>query len=95
MNTLKSVSNQNLALMSLVFCLANAIHFTVMVTIDMSGRCLKLLKQMVWQDAGGPLDVVVVVQSRSCVQLCDYMDCRMPGSPVLHYLPEFAQIHVH
>ena len=23
------------------------------------------------------------------------MDCSMPGSPVLHYFPEFAQIHVH
>ena len=23
------------------------------------------------------------------------MDCSMPGFPVLHYLPEFAQIHVH
>ena len=23
------------------------------------------------------------------------MDCSMPGSPVLHYLPEFAQMHVH
>ena len=23
------------------------------------------------------------------------MDCSMPGSPVLHYLPEFAQTHVH
>ena len=22
------------------------------------------------------------------------MDCSTPGSPVLHYLPEFAQIHV-
>ena len=22
------------------------------------------------------------------------MDCSMPGFPVLHYLPEFAQIHV-
>ena len=26
------------------------------------------------------------VQSRSCVQLCDPMDCRMPGFPALHYL---------
>ena len=26
---------------------------------------------------------------------CDPMDCRMPGFSVLHYLPEFAQIHVH
>ena len=23
------------------------------------------------------------------------MDCSMPGFPVLHYLPDFAQIHVH
>ena len=23
------------------------------------------------------------------------MDCKMPGFPVLHYLPEFAQAHVH
>ena len=23
------------------------------------------------------------------------MDCSMPGFPVLHYLPEYAQIHVH
>ena len=27
--------------------------------------------------------------------LCDPMDCNMPVFPVLHYLPEFAQIHVH
>ena len=26
---------------------------------------------------------------------CDPMDCSMPGSSVLHYLPEFAQIQVH
>ena len=30
-----------------------------------------------------------------CLTLCDPMDCSMPGSPVLHHLPEFAQIHVH
>ena len=27
--------------------------------------------------------------------LCDPMDCSMPGFPVLYYLPEFAQTHVH
>jgi len=27
--------------------------------------------------------------------LCDLMDCSTPGFPVLHYLPEFAQTHVH
>ena len=30
----------------------------------------------------------VFVQSLSCVQLCDAMDCSMPSFPVLHYLPE-------
>ena len=30
-----------------------------------------------------------------CPTLCNRMDCSMPGSPVLHYLPVFAQIHVH
>ena len=27
--------------------------------------------------------------------LCDPMDCSMPGFPILHYLLEFAQTHVH
>ena len=27
--------------------------------------------------------------------LCDLMECSMPGFPVLHCLPEFAQTHVH
>ena len=39
--------------------------------------------------------VIVVVQLLSCVQLCDPKECSQPGSPVLHYLQEFAQIHVH
>ena len=33
--------------------------------------------------------------TQSCPTLCDPMDCSMPGFPVLHYLPEFAQIPVH
>ena len=32
---------------------------------------------------------------QSCLTLCDPMDMCMPGFPVLHYLPEFAQTHVH
>ena len=38
---------------------------------------------------------VVAVQSLSHVQLCDLMNCSMPGFPVLHYLLEFAQTPVH
>ena len=37
---------------------------------------------------------VVVVQSLSCVQVCNPMDCSMPGFLVLHHLLELAQTHV-
>ena len=33
--------------------------------------------------------------TQSCLTLCDSMDRNTPGFPVLHYLPEFAQTHVH
>ena len=33
--------------------------------------------------------------TKSCPTLCDPMDCNTPGLPVHHYLPEFAQVHVH
>ena len=34
-------------------------------------------------------------QSLSCVQLCNPMDCSMPGFPVHHQLLKPAQTHVH
>ena len=33
--------------------------------------------------------------AKSCPTLCDPVDYSMPGFPLLHYLPEFAQTHVH
>ena len=33
--------------------------------------------------------------AKSCLILCNLMGCSLPGFPVLHYLPEFAQTHVH
>ena len=33
--------------------------------------------------------------AKSCLILCNPRGCSMLGSPVLHYPPEFAQIHVH
>ena len=33
--------------------------------------------------------------AKSCPILCNLMDSSIPGSSVLCYLPEFAQIHVH
>ena len=32
---------------------------------------------------------------KPCPTLCHSMDCSMPGFHVLHYLQEFAHIHVH
>ena len=37
----------------------------------------------------------LLLLSHSGVPDCDPTDCSVPGSPVLGYLPEFAQIHVH
>ena len=33
--------------------------------------------------------------TKSCPSPCEPMNCSMPGFPVLHYLSEFAQVHVH
>ena len=33
--------------------------------------------------------------AKSCLTLCNPMDCNIPGFPVLHYLLEFAQTHTH
>ena len=33
--------------------------------------------------------------AKSCLRLCNSMDCSTPGFPVFHCLPEFAQTHVH
>ena len=33
--------------------------------------------------------------TKLCLTLWDPMDCSIPGLHVLHYLPEFAEIHVH
>ena len=32
---------------------------------------------------------------KSCLTLHDPMDCSIPGFPVPHHLPAFAQVHVH
>ena len=33
--------------------------------------------------------------TKFCPTLCDPMDCSILGFPVLHFLPQFAQTHVH
>ena len=41
-------------------------------------------------DLGGNCPV-----AKPCSILCDPMDCSAPGFPILHYLLEFAQTHIH
>ena len=37
----------------------------------------------------------VCLVGKSCLTLCNPMDCGSPEFPVLHCLPDFAQSHVH
>ena len=39
--------------------------------------------------------LLLLLLSHSVVSDCYFMDCSMLGFPVLHYLPEFVQTHVH
>ena len=58
-----------------------------------------LTSHLVWIPASESGDSLIiaaaVVQLLSHVLLCDPMNCSALGFPVLHYLPEFAQTHVH
>ena len=45
--------------------------------------------------SGSVLEVRSCSVAKSRLTLCDPMNCSTPGFPVLHYLPEFAQTHVH
>ena len=47
-----------------------------------------------FQEISKPLSVQSV-QSLSRVRLLQSQDCRTPGLPVHHWLPEFTQTHVH
>ena len=33
--------------------------------------------------------------AQSCLTLCNSVDCRAPGFPVLYHLPEIARTHIH
>ena len=42
-----------------------------------------------------PISQSVRSVAQSCPNLCDPMNCSIPGLPVHHQLPEFTQTHVH
>ena len=39
--------------------------------------------------------LIYYLVAKSCPTLCHSMDCNVPDFLVLHYIPEFAQTHVH
>ena len=49
------------------------------------------------QSQGKESFLLIVADSvaQLCLTLWDPMDCSSPGFPVLHYLPELAQTHIH
>ena len=55
---------------------------------------LHMFTMAVWN---GPLWITCCCHSvaKLCPTLCDPMDCSTIGFPVLHYLLEFSQTHVH
>ena len=56
----------------------------------------KLLPVLRWQkNRGNVQENCCFSAAKLCPTLCNPMDCSTPCSSVLHYLPEFAQIHVH
>ena len=56
-------------------------------------RNFRIIVLVIWK-ISWVLDCCCLV-TRSCPTLCHPMGYSMPGFPVLHYLPEFAQVHVH
>ena len=54
----------------------------------------KGLNQSIWvQFSSKFLNCCCCSGAKFCLALCDPIDCSMPDFPVLHYLPEFAQVH--
>ena len=48
-----------------------------------------------WHEAGYSTSFQFSSVAQLFLTLCDPMDCRTPGLPVYHQLPEFTQTHVH
>ena len=62
-----------------------------------NGFFLPDLPQLVWQSLGPSmlLEWHCCSVAQLCPTICNSIDCRMPGFPVLHHLLGLAQTHVH
>ena len=82
-------------------------HTILYICLDMhkENRCsitvhhsnLKYFQLFIWQSTvmDGFVCFCCSSVAQLCLTLCDPMDCSTPGFPVLHYLPELGQTHVH
>ena len=61
----------------------------------LSSKNLKLSIISLFLSSVPPINICCCSVAKSCLTLCDSTDYSMPGSSVLHYLLEFAQIHIH
>ena len=86
-------------------CFAENYSVTLSFSFEYSQRqeTYHLLSQLILFGKSSPLEsaswklaqICCCSVAQSCLTLCSPMDCSMLGFPVLHYLPEFAQTHMH
>ena len=68
------------------------------LVVQLVNNPLAMQETWVWSlgwDLMWPFPPCCCLVDKLCPTLCNPMDCRTPGFPVLHCLLEFAQIHVH
>ena len=75
---------------------AGTVHMTFisLTTGQALGVCPQLLPGHLGFLKRGFSSVQFISAARSCLALCDPMDCSTPGLPVHHQLPEITQTHV-
>ena len=83
----RSPQTRPLGLLCKLSTLSALLSAQVLLDHTASGSCCQYSGQI------GPGYCFTV--TKSCLTLCIPTDFRMPGFLVLHYLPEFVQIHVH
>ena len=68
----------------------------IFLSQELNPHLLHWQVDFLWLNHHENINVLLLLFSHSlCPTLCDPIDCSTPGLPVLHYLPEFAQSHVH
>ena len=88
--------------LELTECLGNARHWLLCMGANLIGICVGALGSPSLAGETCPLLIVFAMWyvlfrsvAKSCLTLCNSMDCSTPGLSVLHQLLELEQTHVH